>query len=263
VKLAFSNIAWSPHDRPEILALLRAQGVRGIEIAPTKVWPEWEGATPEAARRYGHWLREEGFEVPALQAVLFGRPDARLFDPEGQEAFVHHLSRVAELAAALGARAVVLGAPKQRDRGQLDMEDAMEEAVDVLDALAHIFAAHHTCLCIEPNPKAYGCNFVVNAREGVELVKRVASPGFGLHLDAAGMFLEDDEARRVWPEAGSFVRHFHISEPNLGDFSTPQVPHHANLEFLDSVGYSGWCSVEMREPALPLADVGPWSLLHG
>ena len=266
MKLACSNIAWTPHDCPEILDLLREQGITGIEIAPTKIWPRWEDATPRLAEAYGTWLRGEGFDVPALQAVLFGRPEARLFDDAGERVLVSHLARVAEIAEAFGAAAVVLGAPRQRDRGVLSKDAAFERAAAVFQRAAEVFAAHGTSLCIEPNPRRYDCNFIVNAREGAELVRRVDHPGFGLHLDSAAMFLENDDLMQLWPDVAPLVRHFHISEPDLGDFATPQIPHHENLAFLDSVGYENWCSVEMREPALPLATVGPWDLLkviHG
>ena len=103
MRYAFSNIAWKPHDDPNVLSLLKERGIGGIEVAPTRVWPDWEGATPTAARRYGRRLRSLGFEVPALQAVLFGKPDAQLFDGGNATAFVSHLTYVAELAEAAGA----------------------------------------------------------------------------------------------------------------------------------------------------------------
>lgn len=261
MKLAFSNIAWTPHDQPQVLELLQRHGVGGIEVAPTKVWPDWQGATPQAAMRYGNQMRESGFEIPALQAVLFGRPEARLFDADGETALISHLTHVAELAASMGARNVVLGAPKQRQRGDLPFDDAIERAAAVLHDIAELFDACGTSLCIEPNPRRYACDFIVNADEGAELVRRVGHRGFGLHLDAAAMFLEGDDLPDVWRRVGPLVRHFHISEPDLGDFTSPQVPHAANLQFLRQVGYDGWCSVEMREPLESLAIAGPWAVI--
>jgi D-psicose/D-tagatose/L-ribulose 3-epimerase len=261
MKIAFSNIAWQPHDDLSVLALLKDKGIAGIEIAPTRVWPKWNGATAKAAERYGKWLKTLGFEVPALQAVLFGRPDAQLFDAEGASAFVSHLAYIAELAQALCAQVVVLGAPRQRNRGALGEDDAYERAAEILYHLAVIFAARGACLCIEPNPRQYACNFVTNVEEALELIRRVNHPGFALHLDAAGMFLEADRLKAVWPRAGHLVRHYHISEPDLGDFRAPQIHHRANLAFLASTTYSGWCSVEMREPSLPLSVSGPWHVL--
>jgi sugar phosphate isomerase/epimerase len=263
LRFAFSNIAWTPHDAPPVLRLLRERGIRGIEVAPTKVWPDWLGATPAAAAEYRRRLDGEGFVVPALQAVLFGQPNARLFDTAGEVALVAHLMRIAELAGAFGAKAVVLGAPKQRDRGALTTETAHAHAAGVFRRLAPAFADRGTCLCIEPNPPRYGCNFVTTAAEGASLVRRVAHPGFGLHLDAAAMFLVGDELRAAWADVGALVRHYHISEPDLGDFTAAQVPHAENLAALRANGYAGWCSVEMREPPQGLESAGPWMLVQG
>lgn len=262
MKFAFSNIAWSPPEDPAVLALLHANGITGIEIAPTKLWPDWVGATPAAARTAKARLADAGFEVPALQAVLFGRPSARLFAADGVDDFVAHLREVAALAAAFGARAIVLGAPKQRDRGELSQDEAFARAVPVLRGVAQVFADSGCCLCIEPNPVDYGCNFITEARQGAALVRAVDHPGFGLHLDAAGMFLAGDDLTALWPELGTLVRHYHISEPELAGFATPRVPHARNLATLRQAGYAGWCSVEMREAVEPLATVGPWALLR-
>jgi len=39
MKLAVSNIAWPREQDAAVADLLREHGVRGIEVAPTKVWP--------------------------------------------------------------------------------------------------------------------------------------------------------------------------------------------------------------------------------
>jgi len=263
LRFAFSNIAWTPHDAPDVFRLLRERGIGGIEVAPTKVWPDWQGATPAAAAEYRRRLEGEGFAVPALQAVLFGRPHARLFDAAGEAALADHLLAVAEVAGAFGAGAVVFGAPKQRDRGALTTEAAHAHAAGVFRKVAPAFADRGTCLCIEPNPPRYGCNFVTTAAEGASLVRRVAHPGFALHLDAAAMFLVGDRLGPAWADVGALTRHYHVSEPDLGDFTAPKVPHAENLAVLRAHDYSGWCSVEMREPPRGLEAAGPWALVAG
>ncbi|HEY2036128.1 MAG TPA: sugar phosphate isomerase/epimerase [Steroidobacteraceae bacterium] len=261
LRLAYSNIAWQPHDDPDVLSLLRRQGIEGIEVAPTAVWRTWEEMTASKARAYREFLTGHGFEVPALQAILYNRPEARLFEAHGEAVLLDHFARVAAVASGLGARVAVLGAPAQRDRGGRSWPDALEHAVVPLRKAAVLFHDAGCCLCIEPNPRRYGCNFVTSAAEGIELVAAVAHPGFGLHLDAAGMYLEQEDLAAVLPAALPMLRHFHLSEPDLGDFRTPVVPHEDNLRCLHAAGYAGWCSVEMRRPAAPLADVGPWAVI--
>ena len=262
-RFAFSNIAWSPHDDPGTLELLRRHGVSGIEVAPTTVWKDWHGSSVAAAARYRLFLQDAGFEIPAMQALLFAKAEARLFDAQGETVLLGHLAHVAALAGALGARVAVLGAPRQRDRGARGWQQALEEAVPVLRGAAQLFHDQGACLCIEPNPRAYGCNFVCNSAEGAELVAAVGHPGFGLHLDAAGLYLEQEDLGAVLPRVAPILRHFHVSEPELGDFLEPQAPHGENLRQLARCGYRGWCSVEMRAPRQSLAAAGPWALLAG
>lgn len=247
MKLAFSNIGWATHDDPSVLGRLRAAGVTGIEVAPTKVWPEWGGASEGAARRYGAFLGSLGLEVPAMQAILFGRPDLALFDrrPERRAAFVDHVRAVADLAAGFGARAMVYGAPKSRLRGPLDESEAEEIAVEVFSSIAPICAERGTCLCIEPNPTAYGCDFVTDSASALRLVRKVGLPGFGLHLDAAALVLANESLGAVLDEALPWLRHYHISEPFLVGFDEPKVPHAENLARLRSSTYAGWVSVEV------------------
>jgi D-psicose/D-tagatose/L-ribulose 3-epimerase len=261
LRFAFSNIAWTPHDDSAVLSLLRRHRIEGIEVAPTAVWGSWETMTVSQARTYRQWLREQGFEVPALQAVLYGRPEARLFESRGETLLLDHFALVAAIASGLGARVVVLGAPSQRDRGERSWPQALEHAAAVLRTAAALFHDQGCCLCIEPNPRRYGCNFVNTAAEGLELVAAVDHPGFGLHLDAAGMHLEKEDLASALPAALPVLRHFHLSEPDLRDFREPEVPHDENLRCLSAAGYTCWCSVEMRRPSASLADVGPWEVI--
>jgi sugar phosphate isomerase/epimerase len=248
MRLAVSNIAWSTVDDPEVLATLREAGVTGIEIAPTKVWTDWEGANPAAADKLGRRLAEHGFAVPALQAILFGKPGLTVFGAaDRQQALVDHVRHVADLAAALGSHAMVFGAPRNRDRGDLDAEAAFAIAAEVFARIGTECAQRGTALCLEPNPPRYGCNFVTGAEEGRRLVEAVKSPGFRLHLDAAGMHLAGDDGPASISRSAGVLCHFHASEPDLGDFSTPAVDHAALGRALAGSAYSGWVSIEMRQ----------------
>ena len=245
MKLAISNIAWQQHDDAEILSGLRDRGVRGIEIAPTKIWPEWQGANSEQAALYRRQLLDEGFEVPAMQAILFGRPELQVFDSSSHAAFVDHIKLVADLAAALGVKVLVFGAPKNRVRGQLSTHDAMTRAADFFRDVAEVCHSRECCIGLEHNPVEYGCDFVTNVADAKELVSRVDHPGFQLHLDSAGIHMCGPDMSDVIRSAKDFV-HFHISEPMLEAVSGGEVDHRLAADTLRAVGYTGWVSIEMK-----------------
>ena len=252
MKLAFSNIAWDPPEEAELLPILSATGITGIEIAPTKNWPGWIGATPAAARDTAHQLSAAGFAIPSMQAILFGKAELKVFGGEAEHtAFLNHIESVAAIAESLGAKTLVFGSPSNRDPGELTFEQAMEIAVGVFRAAGDICARRDVWLGIEANPTAYGCKFVTRWFEAAELVRRCANPGVRLHLDAACTFLAGDDPAEAVAKTSDILAHVHISEPQLGAFDNPSVDHQAFGSALKRAGYSGWCSVEMRRAAEP------------
>lgn len=256
MKLAFSNIAWSADEDPSVLEVLRAHHVQGIEVAPTRLWPGWEGATPEAAAAYAQAMREAGFQTPSLQSLLFGRADLQVFgSPEQQAGLIKHLAQVAKLAAAMQAKVLVFGSPKNRDRGELTDGQAMQHAVQFFRQAAQVCADAGVTLGMEANPSYYNCNFVTRWQEAEELVRRCNHPGIGLHLDTACTVLAGDDPVAAVVQVADILVHVHMSEPDLGPFATPRTDHLAVGEALRAAGYTGWCSVEMRRTSTPLPSI--------
>lgn len=254
MKLAISNIAWTPELDNEMLTRLQAK-VSAVEIAPTRLWTDWQFSKADVSDCLQTLARHD-LVCSSLQAIVFGKPDLKLFGTLDQKvALVEHLKRVADLSVLLGARPMVFGAPKNRDRGDLDEQTAFSTAVDVFSEVGDYCAQRQVCLCIEPNPLTYGCNFVTNSQQGIDLVQAVDSPGFRLHLDAAGMHLAGDDILRSLTAAADVLEHIHISEPNLSDFATPQVAHAQIAQGLRMIGWNKWISIEMRASTDPIKSV--------
>jgi sugar phosphate isomerase/epimerase len=257
MRLAVSNIAWAAEEQDAVLASLPALGVAGVEIAPTVLWPGWDGATPEAARALRDRLAGQGLAVPALQAILFARPDLLVFgDAASRAGLAAHVARVAVLAGVLGAGVMVFGSPRNRLRGELSPEAAMDEAVPVFRALAAACHAAGTALGIEANPPQYGGDFLLRWTEAAELVARVDHPGVVLHLDTACTALAGDDPVAAAVSCAARIGHFHVSAPNLAPVdATSAIDHPAIAAALRAGGYDGWVSIEMRRTDTPLASV--------
>lgn len=103
-----------------------------------------------------------------------------------------------------------------------------------------------TTICIEPNPPEYGCDWVTTTEDAERLVQRVDHPGFGLHLDAGTLTLHPEPAKRQIPRLAVPPRHFHVSEPHLVPVGSLGTDHSAYARQLHTLGYSGWCSIEMK-----------------
>ena len=245
MKLSISNIAWD--DSAGVFGILRDYGVKGIEVAPTKVWPEWKDASYENAVLYRKEMADEGFEIPALQAILFSRPDLKVFDTACHKLFLEHIDLLSDIACGLGAKVLVFGSPKNRKRGQYSMTDAEKTASDFLRKAGEICFRKECCIGIEHNPAEYGCDFVTNVADARRLVDMVNHPGIKLHLDSGGIHMCGGDILEVIKNAGEFV-HYHISEPMLEPIAGGVVNHSEALGLLRKIGYSGWVSIEMKQP---------------
>ncbi|WP_341720185.1 sugar phosphate isomerase/epimerase family protein [Micromonospora sp. FIMYZ51] len=248
MKVAISNIAWEPADDEKVADLLRHVGVDGIEVAPTKIWPDLTAVTPQEASGYARTWARAGLPVVAAQSLLYGRPDLTLFGPD-RERFVGYLARVIDLCVAMGATVLVFGSPRNRRRDGLPVKVADRIAVEVFGRLADRATALGASLCLEANPAEYGTDYLTRAVEAAALVRAVDSPGLRLHLDTACLALAGEDGAACVRRFAPLLRHTHVSEPDLGPVGDPDPRHRDFAAALSAVGYPGYLSVEMRQVA--------------
>ncbi|CAN5894463.1 hypothetical protein BH23PLA1_BH23PLA1_12680 [soil metagenome] len=251
MRLAVSSIAWPAGQDEAAARILVEAGVEGVEIAPTKVWDHPLSATPSDWAAYRNSWERRGLIVSSLQALLFGRPDLLMFgDSQSRKSTQQHLNGMIGLAAALGAGPLVFGSPKNRLVGDLSPAEADAIAVPFFRQLGEYALKLKVVFCIEPNPPAYGCDYIKTAAEGLDLVARVDHPGFGLHLDAAGMTLAGDDPGSTFAtaERSGHWRHFHLSEPQLAPIDGSGTNHSTFGSAVRASGHDGWAVIEMRDP---------------
>lgn len=246
MKLAISNIAWSPAEDDTVGELLAREGVGAVELAPT-AWRERPLEAPAAdVLAFRRAWADRGIALVSLQSLLFGRPELQLFGSVASRAsMLDHLRRTVDFAALLGARALVFGSPKNRRRGDLPLGDALGIAKAFLHAIGEYANERGTVLCVEANPPAYGCDFITTTAEAVELCRAVDHPGVRVNGDLGGMTLALEDVSRAIALAAPVLGHFHASEAHLAETGSG-ADHTAAGAALRAAGYPGWISIEMR-----------------
>jgi D-psicose/D-tagatose/L-ribulose 3-epimerase len=248
MKLVVSNIAWANEEETAVAKLLQKLDVKYVEIAPTKKWQDPTQASGDEVNAYQDFWRGYGIEIVAFQSMLFSRPDLKIFESDAmRQQTAELLKDYIRLAGKMGAKVLVFGSPKNRQRGELPYEQAFGIAREFFNDLGDVAQENNTSFCIEPNPTDYSCDFVTNARQGIELVNSVNNPGFGLHLDIAGMSLAGDDIQESIKQASSVLRHFHASSPFLGQVEEEVgIDHATAAKTLADINYKGYVSIEMR-----------------
>ncbi len=190
---------------------------------------------------------DHGLAVTSMQALLFGMNALNIFGASYVvEQTLDYLERMAHVGAALGAKRLVFGSPRNRDRQGIDDAQALARAVDFFSTLSARVSGLNVMFVLEPNPTQYACNFATTARQAREVVRQVNRPEFGLHLDAGIMSLNAEDPADTVALCKDDLRHVHISEPWLAPVETASEHHKGLAAALHDVAYDGCLSIEMR-----------------
>ena len=240
MKLSCSNIAWTADRDGEVYALMHALGYAGLEIAPTRLFPDRPyGHSGEMAELASELERAYGLKVCSMQSVLNGRSE-NLFDPDQAEILLEVLERASVFGEAAGGCNLVFGCPRNRI-----MPDGMGErdALEFFRRAAESASGHGCVLSLEANPPMYGTNFVNTTREAFAFAKKI--PGLKVNLDF-GTIVNQQETLKTVAANTQLIGHVHISEPSLVPVIRREA--HAELaEILRDCGYGGFVSVEMKQ----------------
>jgi D-psicose/D-tagatose/L-ribulose 3-epimerase len=98
-------------------------------------------------------------------------------------------------------------------------------------------------------------HFIMNtAAEGVSFAERVASPNCKIHLDTFHMNIEEDSIGGAIGEAGVWLGHFHLGEPNRRPPGRGRMPWSEIFGALREINYGG--ALVMEPFLIPGGDVG-------
>jgi sugar phosphate isomerase/epimerase len=165
---------------------------------------------------------------------LFGTAGFNLFGPaEVRDAMFRHLAAVCRIGAGLGAPRLVFGSPKNRDRGGLSDADTMDIAVPFFRRMGDVAADLGVTVCLEPNPAAYGANFMTCSSTTAAVVRAIDHPAIRMQLDTGALAMNGENPAAVLAAHAGLIGHVHASEPHLvplGEGGTDHAAVRAALE---------------------------------
>lgn len=242
MKLSVSNIAWTKEYDEEMYAFLQAEKIDGLEIAPTRIFPESPYDKNEAAAVFGMQLKEKyNLVIPSMQSIWFGRTENIFASVEERKALMDYTKKAIDFASAIGCKNLVFGCP--RNRAYADGTD-IKVAIPFFEELGEYAYSRNTVLSMEANPPIYNTNYCNTTMEAVELVKSVGSKGFLINLDI-GTMIQNEEELQVVEAAREWLNHVHISEPGLA-FIEHRALHKELAVYLKDTGYNRFVSLEIK-----------------
>lgn len=250
MKLAASNIVWDSADVTAFFRHCADLGCSGIELAPSKIWPEPVGADKQSLASVKKELFDHGLELTGFHALLYTRRDLTLFEsPASFQSTMDYLTELAMLCSDMGGNNMIMGSPANRSLCGRSFEDCFQQAVDGFGTLAENCENVGVKFCIEPLAPEQ-TDFISSTREGERLVEEINHPNFRLHLDATALRSETDPPELVIRRT-TRPEHFHVNDPDLSPpgSSTNDLP--AMIQALNDKQYHGYLSIETLNHGMP------------
>ena len=241
MKLSISNIGWAEENDVAVYTMMKNYGFTGLEIAPTRIFPEQPYSNLEQARIWADKLKSEnGFLVPSMQSIWYGRTEKLFGTDEESAVLVDYTKKAIDFAEAVGCKNLVFGCPRNRN-----IPNGADEniAIRFFKEIGDYAAEHGTVVGMEANPPIYNTNYINDTLSALELIEKVDSEGFKLNLDV-GTMVENGEAVAILKGRESLINHVHVSEPGLKPIEERQI--HCDLcDLLKDCNYKGFVSIEV------------------
>lgn len=246
MRIAISNIAWDVSEDEQISELLSKYQIDAIDIAPGKYFPDPTKATDADITKVKAYWSEKGIEITGMQSLLFGTQGLNVFgSKESQQTMLDHLGAVAHIAKGLGAKRLVFGSPKNRNREGLKDEQALYLAKDFFTKLGDIADEYGVVFCLEPNPTCYGANFMTTARETFDAVSAIDHPGIKMQLDTGAITINKESITDILVYSINQIGHVHISEPGLAVVGDSNADHKSYAKAIKANFDTPLVSIEM------------------
>ena len=239
--LSISNIGWDASKDATVYDLMKQYGYSGLEIAPTRIFSEIPYEHMKDAKEWAERLKKsEGFTVPSMQSIWFGRQEKIFGTSEERQILLEYTKKAIDFAESIGCENLVFGCPRNRNIPE-DADPSI--AVAFFKELGDYAAEHNTVIGMEANPPIYNTNYINNTKVALELIERVDSKGFKLNLDV-GTMIQNNESVEELAGYIHLINHVHISEPGL-KMIEQRALHGELMELLTREEYQRFVSIEM------------------
>lgn len=242
MKLSISNIAWAAENDTEMYSFLQESGFNGLEIAPTRIYPEAPYNKLSEAKEWAAELKEKyGLVVPSMQSIWYGHTEKIFGDKADRQILIDYTKKAVLFAEAIGCGNLVFGNPKNRDTE--DVTAIMPIAIDFFKEIGYYAAEHNTVIALEPNPTIYNTRFMNYTEQAVEMAYKSSSAGIKVNVDL-GTIIYNEEDVNYLKQIPDYINHVHISEPGLNLLESREL-HNQLFAVLKNVAYDRFVSIEM------------------
>ena len=210
-----------------------------MQIAPTTLIDSWE-KLPNIDLSI---FKNNDIGVYSFQSITYGLNDWNIFDINTKNLLLDHLKNMINYGILNDVKVFVFGCP--RNRKILNIDDNNDETfIDFFQQLGDHIADHDLTICIEPNSKKYGCNYINTIKEAGELVKKINNKNIKMMVDIGNALMEKDNIDDMYLYK-DIIYNIDIAQENMQDFVKIKPEHSKFIQTLHKIQYPNKMNLEM------------------
>ncbi len=241
MKLSISNIGWGAENDTAIYKLMTKYKFSGLEIAPTRIFPESPYDKNAEASVWRERIKMEyGFCISSMQSIWYERQEKIFGSQDERQVLAGYTKKAIEFASSIGCHNLVLGCPRNRN-----LPDGVEKdiALPFFKEIGDYAAKNGRAIGMEANPPIYHTNYINDTASALTLIEQVDSDGFKLNLDVGTMIYNEEDVSTLIGKV-HLINHVHVSEPWLKPIESRTL-HYELKNVLMNEAYQGFVSIEM------------------
>jgi sugar phosphate isomerase/epimerase len=226
-----SNLCWNNDDYAK--RILDRYNIKYIEVAPTKL-VKWCNLTSNILIEYEKKMEKK---IISLQSILY-KTNLSITNETHIEKIQNHFNKILYICYKVKIPKIVFGSPKSRLVSSPKEKDIFIKNFKEINKLAK---QYNVKVCIEPNSKLYGCNFMTNIFETITILKELNCSNIKLHIDTGNMMMENDNILNI-ANTVPYLESIHISDHNLGYINNSL--HKDFSEIFEYINYNKYITLE-------------------
>jgi len=211
-----------------------------VQIAPTTLLPDWTHLEELDVSVFTNC----GLKVYSMQSLTYGLT-YNIFDPITRDLLMTHLRKVVDVAIQRGVQILVFGCPKNRRTDEtLTKTENHDVFCAFFRALGDYIGERPLKICIEPNSRQYGCNYLTTFSEAGKMVRDIDHSNIRLMIDTGNAEMEKEDLSVVY-EFSDILCNVDIAQANMTDFRYPSSSNELFSTILWNIGYHHKINLEM------------------
>ena len=214
MKISVSNIAWDSIFDESVSSMLFQEQIKYIDLAPTKYVENINELDRTLCKKITDFWLEKNISFLGMQSLFYGKNELNIFDEDNFKNVMSHCEKLISIASMFKIKVLIFGSPLNRFIKNKNKNNNLI-AKNFFNEFSKQIEQTDITLCIEPNPKEYGCNFLTNTIECIDFVKELNLPNVKTNLDLSAVQINNKNLLDVVKYGEKYFGYVHISDPYL------------------------------------------------